>query len=137
MNLHRLGMHVSVSWVKHRRVAMSFSQPTRLWPIPRRTLTDGLTFAQVVRTLRGRQEHDVHRGTVRTLLYAGGFAQRNGRWFASPQNEVGAGQLRAAIVETLVAIEKDEEIGEDERRLKRVRGIRERLGELMGRLREN
>jgi hypothetical protein len=45
--------------------------------------------------------------------------------------------LRAAIVETLVAIEKDEEIGEDERRLKRVRGIRERLGELMGRLREN
>ncbi len=46
---------------------------------------EGLTFAQVVRALRERQGHDVHHGTVRTLLYAGGFVQRGGRWFAAPQ----------------------------------------------------
>ncbi len=89
--------------------------------------------------LRERQEHDVHRGTVRTLLYAGGFVLRGGRWFAVSQSEVGARKLRAALVESLVA-EEGEEVGEgsseDERRLKRMRAIRERLGELVGRLRE-
>ena len=77
---------------------------------------------------------------VRALLYAGGFAQRVGRWFAAPQNEVGARKLRAALVESLVdeeLEEGDEESSEDERRLKRVRAIRGRLGELVGRLREN
>ncbi len=101
---------------------------------------EGLTFAQVVRVLRERQGHDVHRGTVRTLLYAGGFVQRGGCWFAAPQSEVGARKLRAALVETLVA-EESEEVSEDssehERRLKRVKAIRGRLGELVGRLREN
>jgi hypothetical protein len=70
---------------------------------------EGLTFAQVVRALRDRQGHDVHRGTVRTLLYAGGFVQRGGRWFAAPQSEVGARQLRKALVESLVPKEGDEE----------------------------
>jgi hypothetical protein len=97
--------------------------------------TEGLTFAQVVRALRERQRHDVHRGTVRTLLYAGGFVQRNGRWFATSQNEVGARRLRAAIAETLVPVEIGEEVGEGgnegERWRKRVRVIRERLGELV------
>jgi hypothetical protein len=94
----------------------------------------GLTFAQVVRELRERQGHDVHRGTVRTLLYAGGFVQRSGCWFAAPQSEVGARKLRLALVETLVKAEEDEVAGEEstegERRLKRVRAIRARLGEL-------
>ncbi len=54
--------------------------------------------------------HDVHRGTVRTLLYAGGFVQRNGRWFAAPQNEVGTRKLRAALVETLVPEEHLEQV---------------------------
>ena len=67
---------------------------------------EGLTFAQVVGALRERQGHDVHRGTVRTLLYAGGFVHRGGRWFAAPQSEVGARKLRAALVEALVAGEK-------------------------------
>ena len=101
---------------------------------------EGFTFAQVVRALRERQGHDVHRGTVRTLLYAGGFVQGNGRWFAAPQNDVGARKLRAALVETLLTVE-DEEAGEEsnegERRLKRVRAIRGRLGELVGILSEN
>ena len=100
---------------------------------------EGLTFAQVVRALRERQGHDVHRGTVRALLYAGAFVQRGGRWFAAPQSEVGARQLRAALVETLVEEESEEggeESNEDESRLKRVRAIKGRLGELVGRLRE-
>ena len=71
---------------------------------------------------------------MRALLYAGAFVQRSGRWFAAPQNEVGARQLRTALVETLVE-EESEKIDEDERRLRRVRAIRERLGELVGRLR--
>lgn len=102
--------------------------------------TEGLTFAQIVRALRGRQGHDVHRGTIRTLLYAGGFVQRGGRWFAAPDSDIGARKLRAALVEIMVPEEVEEagqEITEDERRLKRVRAIRGRLGELVNRLRES
>ena len=82
-----------------------------------------MTFAQLVKSLRERQGHDVHRRTVRALLYAGGFVQRGGRWFAAPQNEVGARQLRTALDETLVT-EEGEKIDEDDRRLRRVRAIR-------------
>jgi hypothetical protein len=101
---------------------------------------EGLTFAQIVSALRERQGHDVHRGTIRTLLYASGFVQRGGRWFAAPQGEVGARNLRTALVESLVAEEGEdvsEGSNEDERRLMRVRGIRGRLGELVGMIRES
>ncbi len=87
--------------------------------------------------MRERQGHDVHRGTVRTLLYAGGFVQRKGHWFAAPQNEVGARKLRAALVETLVPVEGGEESTEGERRRERVQAIRERLGELVKMIRES
>lgn len=66
--------------------------------------------------------------------------RRGGRWFAAPQGEIGARQLRAALVETLVPEEGEEggeESNEDERRLKRVRAIRGKLGELVGMLRES
>jgi len=76
-----------------------------------------------VKSLRERQGHDVHRGTVRALRYAGGFVQRGGHWFAAPQSEVAARQLRTALVETLVT-EEGEKIDEDDRRLRRVRAIR-------------
>jgi hypothetical protein len=101
---------------------------------------EGLKFAQVVSALRERQGHDVHRGTVRALLYAGGFVERGGRWFAAPQSKVGARKLLAALVESLVSEvgeEAEEGINEDERRLKRVRAIRGRLGELVGMIRES
>ncbi len=102
--------------------------------------TEGLTFPQVVRVLRERQGHEVYRGTIRTLLYAGGFVQRNGRWFAAPQSEVGARKLRSALVETLVPVEGSEvtceESTEGERQRKRVRAIRERLGDLIHILQE-
>ncbi len=41
---------------------------------------DGLSFAELVAALRARQGHEVARNTVRTLLHAGGFLQRGGRW---------------------------------------------------------
>ncbi len=52
------------------------------------------------------------------------------------QNEIGALKLRAAFVETLVPVESGVETGEGstevERQLRRVRAIRERLGEYAG-----
>jgi hypothetical protein len=102
---------------------------------------EGFTFAQVVRALRERQGHDVSRNTVRALLYAGGFEQRDGRWFTAPQSELGARKLRAALAETLVAQEHSEQIPESmaqpERRRKQVQAIRARLAELVIMLREN
>lgn len=103
--------------------------------------TEGLTFAQAVKALRERQGHDIHRGTVRALLSAGGFVQRNGHWFAAPQSEIGARKLRAALVETLVQNEQAEQVAEAEPlsgfegQRKKVQAIRERLAELVNILR--
>lgn len=106
---------------------------------------DGLTFVQVVQTLRERQGHDVPRSTVRAILYAGGFVHRNGRWFAAPQSEHGARKLRAALAETLVPVQEIEqnqtvnaELSADTERLKRsVQAIRAGLAELVNMLRES
>lgn len=96
---------------------------------------EGLTFAEVVEALRGRQGHDVHRGTVRTLLYAAGFVHRNGCWFAAPESSVAAYTLRTALVETLVSKEEHAQVAEPTARLEqqrgRVRAIGARLAELV------
>ena len=97
--------------------------------------TEGLTFAQVVKALRERQGHDIHHGTVRAILYAGGFVERKGHWFAAPQSEVGARRLRAALVETLVPQEEAGPTDRSEQLRKRVKAIRGRLGEVVGMLR--
>jgi len=98
-------------------------------------LPEGLTFVQVVTALRERQGHDVHRGTVRTLLYAGGFIHRDGRWFAASQSRMGARKLRAALMESMVPGEQEEqaaETGSDvERWRQRIRVIRGRLAEVV------
>ena len=101
---------------------------------------EGLTFLQVVGALRERQGHDIHRGTVRALLYAGGFVQRNGHWFAAPQDQSAKRRLRDALAETLVPQEEaEEEVVEltagSEQLRKRVKAIRGRLGELVNILR--
>ncbi len=106
---------------------------------------DGLTFVQVVQTLRERQGHDVPRNTVRAILYAGGFLHRNSHWFAAPKSEHGARKLRAALTETLVPVQEIEqiqtvnaELSADAERLKRsVQAIRARLAELVNMLRES
>ena len=102
--------------------------------------TEGLTFAQVVKALSERQGHDIHRGTVRALLYAGGFVQRSGRWFAAPQDHIAARTLRAALVETLLPQEKSQEVSEptagSEQQRKKVQAIKARLAEVVRILRE-
>jgi len=103
---------------------------------------EGLTFAQVVKALGERQGHDIHCGTVRALLYAGGFVQRHSRWFAAPHDQSAKRTLRDALVETLVPQEQSEDEGvgstaEDEQLRKKVKAIRRRLAELVGVLREN
>jgi len=103
--------------------------------------TAGLTFAQVVKALGERQGHDIHRGTVRALLYAGGFVQRNSRWFAAPQDHMAARMLRAALVETLLPQEKSEQVPEPtagpEQQRKKVQAIKERLAEVVRILRDS
>jgi hypothetical protein len=106
---------------------------------------DGLTFVQVVQTLRERQGHDVPRSTVRAILYAGGFLHRNSHWFAAPKSEHGARKLRAALAETLVSTEEPEQTPTSEtelvtdavRHLRKLHAIRVRLAELMLALRES
>ena len=68
---------------------------------------EGLVFAEVVIALRKRQQHEVHRGTIHAILYSGGFVQKDHRWFAAPDSEMGARQLRAAFVETLLPAEEE------------------------------
>ena len=84
--------------------------------------------------------HDIHRGTVRALLYAGGFVQRGGRWFAAPQDHIAACMLRAALAETLLPQEKSEQVTEPpagpEQQRKKVQAIKARLAEVVRILRE-
>jgi hypothetical protein len=65
--------------------------------------SQGLSFKEIVEALRARQNHTVHRGTIRALLAAGGFVQQEGRWFVALGAEAGARQLRAALAQTLIA----------------------------------
>jgi hypothetical protein len=96
---------------------------------------DGLTFAQVTAAIRERQGHDVHRGTVRTLLYAGGFIHHDGRWFAAPQNMEGARKLRAALSEAMVQNKPSEPITNLERHHQKIQAIRSRLAQVIQELR--
>jgi hypothetical protein len=102
---------------------------------------EGLTFAEVVKALRARQNHEVHRGTIHALLYNGGFVHRDRRWFAAPNSNTGARQLRAALIETLVSKEQEQDRSvppmsrADEIRAQ-VKAIHTRLSEIITELRE-
>lgn len=99
---------------------------------------EGLTFAELLTALRERQGHTVHQGTVRTLLYAGGFIHRNSRWFAAPHSESAARKLRTALVESFISNEETEPmqelLPEIERQRRKVQAIRMRLGEVIQKL---
>jgi len=103
----------------------------------------GLTFVEVVKALRERQQHNMHRGTIRALLYSGGFVQKDRRWFPAPDSREGARQLREAMVETLVQEEQEEQEEQDrqtqalspaEFRRKRIKAIHRRLEEIINSL---
>jgi hypothetical protein len=59
---------------------------------------DGLHFRDMLATLRERQGHDVHRGTLRAVLHAGGFLCRDGRWQIGQDEESSRRSLREAVV---------------------------------------
>ncbi len=95
----------------------------------------GLTFAELVAAIRERQSHVVHRGSIRAVLHAGGFVQREGRWFAAPEAAAGARMFRAAIVTALLPGESAPQGKSDRKHLRaRAQAIRGRLAELVDQL---
>lgn len=83
--------------------------------------------------------HDVHCGTIQALLYSGGFVQKDHHWFAAVDPEVGARQLGAALLETLIPGEQRESaqsLPRGEYVRIRVQAIRGRLAEIIHALRE-
>jgi hypothetical protein len=98
----------------------------------------GLTFSEVVAALCARQAHKVHRGTVRAILYAGGFSLQSGRWFTAPDDEASARRLRKAVVQALLpddeatAVSCPSDDGANFARLRDIaRAIQARLTELI------
>jgi hypothetical protein len=62
---------------------------------------EGLPLAELAAALCQRQKHEVHRGTVRAILHAGGFICRERRWFVTTNAVAGMRRLRRAIVTAL------------------------------------
>lgn len=100
---------------------------------------EGLLFAEIVIALRQRQQHEVHRGTIHTVLYSGGFVRKDRRWFAAPDSEAGARQLRAAFIETLLPVEEEspaQPLSHADHLRAHVNAIHGRLSEIVTMLRE-
>ena len=99
---------------------------------------EGLTFAEIVKSLRERQQHEIHRGTIRALLYGGGFVRKDRCWFPASDNEAGARQLRAVLLETLVQGKQEEStqpLSRSDYRRTHIRAIHKRLAEIVNELR--
>ena len=95
---------------------------------------EGLTFAEVVKAVQERQQHEIHQGTIRALLHSGGFIQRGSHWFAAPDSDAGARQLRETMVEALVheaPLDRELSFSAAEHRRARVKAIQWRLGEII------
>lgn len=58
----------------------------------------GLPFRDLLDALRERQGHDVHRGTLRAILHAGGFWFQGGRWQLGQDDGQSRRLLREAVV---------------------------------------
>lgn len=59
---------------------------------------NGLAFRELLAAVRDRQGHEVHRGTLRAVLHAGGFVCREGLW----KPPLGEGQSRRLLREAVV-----------------------------------
>jgi hypothetical protein len=59
---------------------------------------NGLSFRDLLAAVRDRQRHEVHRGTLRAVLHAGGFVCRDGRWQAGADEGRSRRLLREAVV---------------------------------------
>jgi hypothetical protein len=98
--------------------------------------TGGLVFPDLVAAVRARQGHEVHRGTIRAILSAGGFVCREGRWHIAAQPEEGERQFRRALVETLVPTDRVPDLhgrpGDPQRLRAVAQAIWSRLREIIG-----
>lgn len=98
----------------------------------------GVTFPELVKALRSRQHHEVHRGTIYATLHKGGFLQHDHRWFAAPNSAESARQLRQAIVDSyLPDRESLAAASQTASNRMRVKAIHGRLQEIVSRLREH
>lgn len=105
---------------------------------------DGMSFRELVETMRERLGHEVHRGTIRSLLHAGGFVARNGRWFAAPDADESRRRLRSALrtVEGEPGLDRagpdtGTETDAVRRSTTRIKDIHSRLSEIVASLRAN
>lgn len=91
--------------------------------------TEGLTFTEILVAIRTRQRHEVHRGTVRAVLRAGGFEFREGRWHTASDVPTASRRFRAELLDAqaMAASEPVQGVGLMARLLARVRVIREGL----------
>ncbi|HLZ56278.1 MAG TPA: hypothetical protein VKR06_04955 [Ktedonosporobacter sp.] len=101
---------------------------------------EGLTFKEIVHTISQRQNHEVARTTIRSVLGSGGFIHRGERWFAAPDTRIGARQLKEALLETLVPQPEQDRalsLSHHEYVQTRVKAIHNRLQEITSALRED
>jgi hypothetical protein len=101
---------------------------------------EGFTFKEIVIALRARQQHEVPRSTVRSILASGGFIQWRQRWYAAPDTRTGAKKLKEAQLETLVPQAPEGEqtvLSHQEYVRTRVAAIQKRLQEITRMLRED
>ena len=91
----------------------------------------GLTCREIVEAVSLRQGHQVHGGTIRTILHAGGFVYRDGRWFTGDEAGRGPGILREAIVVAICEKPSIKPASQSSR--ERLRGL---ANSILGRLKE-
>lgn len=92
----------------------------------------GLELPELVERLSQRVEHAVHVGTVRAILRAGGFAQKEGRWFL-PHPDQSAANLRQGLTRALVESQnpaKNAELVEEVSLTETLLSLKKRLKEL-------
>ncbi|GCE12488.1 hypothetical protein KTT_23470 [Tengunoibacter tsumagoiensis] len=96
---------------------------------------EGLTFKEIIGAIRERQNHQVARRTIRSILSSCGFIHRDQRWFAAPDNQQAAKKLRGALLETFVPPSEDNRsMNAQERVVIQVKAIRQRLQEITSQL---
>jgi hypothetical protein len=99
-----------------------------------RDAPEGLTFRELATALCERQRHSVHRGTIRAVLYAGGFVCRGRRWFVLAEGATAQRRGRRTLALTLIENPSSAPEGSSECIGELAKAITRRLEELMGEL---
>jgi hypothetical protein len=97
---------------------------------------DGLSLPDLVTAVSARQQHTVHPGTIRAILAAAGFEQREGRWFVGLRPDTGDRRFRRALLAAFLPDKTDNASSPPPRSLAEVaRAVRERLEHIQADLR--